>query len=410
MNYNEFAHDYLVGERQRKAVCRRLGVHESYRGDDAPANPAVQNLSTGIKLGHVSPREISVQKVFEATVTDSHNKLCGRELVNSWRRLRPDDRNRLSVYESGVSTAAFSNIMGQILFRTTMEEFEKPELIGMSMVETISSEFAHERIPGMTMLGDYAAAVKEGHDYPIVGLDEDWIITPETEKYGFIVPITREAIFYDRTGLLLRRAAQVGEYLAINREKRALDAICGITNTYQRKNRGYINTYGDSSGRGFDNLSASTPLVDYTSLKTLDDMFDNMVDPQDGEPIVLSRRQLLHPTALRSTVKRIQNAVEVRELTNSGDRETLVNGNQLQYDFEAKTNQYVKERTSSNSTWFYGDFPGAFAYVENWAPDTVQAPSNSHDEFHRDIAVQYKISERGVMAVKEPRKVIKATA
>ena len=56
--------------------------------------------------------------------------------------------------------------------------------------------------------------------YPNVGLGEDYIETPSTTKRGFIVPVTREAIFFDRTHLILQRAAEVGEVLGLNKEKR----------------------------------------------------------------------------------------------------------------------------------------------------------------------------------------------
>ncbi len=59
--------------------------------------------------------------------------------------------------------------------------------------------------------------------YPSLGFGEDYIETPSTSKRGFIVPVTREAIFFDRTNLVLSRAAEVGEVLGLNKEKRLLD-------------------------------------------------------------------------------------------------------------------------------------------------------------------------------------------
>ena len=52
----------------------------------------------------------------------------------------------------------------------------------------------------------------------------------------------------------------------------------------------------------------------------------------------------------------------------------------------------------------------AFAYMENWPISTIEAPANSHDEFHRDIVRQWRVSERGAAAVLEPRYMVKATA
>ncbi|MCR9120595.1 MAG: hypothetical protein NXI22_26980, partial [bacterium] len=73
------------------------------------------------------------------------------------------------------------------------------------------------------------------------------------------------------------------------------------------------------------------------------------------------------------------------------------------------SSQYVKQRTGSDTTWFIGEPKKAFKYMENWPITTVQAPANSHDEFHRDIVVQYKTSERGAPAVLDPRYMVKCT-
>jgi hypothetical protein len=69
--------------------------------------------------------------------------------------------------------------------------------------------------------------------YPSLGFGEDYIETPQTTKRGFIVPVTKEAIFFDRTNLILQRAAEVGEVLGLNKEKRLIDLLIGATNNYK---------------------------------------------------------------------------------------------------------------------------------------------------------------------------------
>ena len=78
--------------------------------------------------------------------------------------------------------------------------------------------------------------------YPHLGFGEDYIETPSTTKRGFIVPVTKEAIFFDRTHLVLSRAAEVGEMLGLNKEKRLIDLVIGVTNNYKWKGTTY-NTY-----------------------------------------------------------------------------------------------------------------------------------------------------------------------
>lgn len=74
-----------------------------------------------------------------------------------------------------------------------------------------------------------------GMPYPHVGFGEDYIETPSTAKHGLIVPVTKEAVFFDRTNLVLGRAAEVGEVLGLNKEKRLIDLVIGQVNNYKWK-------------------------------------------------------------------------------------------------------------------------------------------------------------------------------
>jgi hypothetical protein len=60
------------------------------------------------------------------------------------------------------------------------------------------------------------------------------------------VPVTKEAIFFDRTHLVLSRAAEVGEVLGLNKEKRLIDLVIGAKNNYKWKGTTF-NTYQTST-------------------------------------------------------------------------------------------------------------------------------------------------------------------
>ena len=70
-----------------------------------------------------------------------------------------------------------------------------------------------EKIPGVSRVAEDLDEVAPGMPYPNLGFGEDYVETPSTAKRGFIVPVTKEAIFFDRTHLILSRAAEVGEVL-----------------------------------------------------------------------------------------------------------------------------------------------------------------------------------------------------
>ena len=116
------------------------------------------------------------------------------------------------------------------------------------LVDTIPTRLDGERIPGIGRISDEVAEVRPGMPYPSLGFAEDYIDTPQTTKRGFIVPVTKEAIFFDRTHLILQRAAEVGEVLGLNKEKRLIDLLIGATNNYKWKGTAY-NTYSSTGTR-----------------------------------------------------------------------------------------------------------------------------------------------------------------
>lgn len=397
--FRNFKESFTRAERRRVMESKKRNINPRL-----VANQVEQDFCDALKSGDLSWDDFpSIRGIFESTVDG------GREMYQSWMGGSKERPVGVGIHESGVNLSSFSNIINQISFSRVMDEFNKPNLIGDSLVEVIPSDNEWEKLPGMGGIGDQAKAVNEGENYPIASLSEDFVITPETVKYGMIVPVTKEAILFDKTGLVLRRAGQVAEYLAINREKRILDVALGIIDVYNRKNRGVITTYGNDSGtHDFDNLAASNGLVDWTNVEAARLLFEDMTDPNDGEPVMIDAPKLIVPGALLDTAARIVSATEVREVSNTNT--TTISANPIAERPEVMSNPYVKLRSGSATTWFYGDPQKAFGYLQNWAAESVQAPTNSHLEFTQDIAVMNKISERGVAFVKDPRYMMKCTA
>lgn len=379
-----------------------------------------EDLWESLRAGEIDTlRECSIRACFEQFVEG------GRELVETFRPGYHASGRGINLLEAGdaITTTAFSNITGQIVYSEVLDIFDAPDFLASRVASTVPTQFSGEKIPGVSELGDVTEKIGEGQPYPRAGVSEQFIETPETDKHGVIVPVTKEAIFFDRTGVLIERANKVSESLAIRKEKRVLDTVLGITTSYRRNGTSAQATYANTHTEGdFDNLIASNGLSDWTNIEAALNAFDDITDPETGEPVMIRSRQLIVPTALLGTAARILEATQLEEHTSlgtdggSGSTRT-VGGNPLNsaafkrgHNWELLSSQYVKDRTSSTTTWFLGDFSGAFAYYENWPVSVVQAPPNSHDEFHRDIVSQFKVSERGTPVVKEPRKALKNTA
>ena len=312
-----------------------------------------------------------------------------------------------------VSTAAFSNITGQLVFNMVKEAYETAPLLHMELADTVKTTFLDgEKIPGIGPMGDNAEAIGEGKEYPMVGLNEEYIQTPATEKDGFIVPVTREAVIADRTGILMERAAETGRWLAINKEKKVLDTCLGVTNTYIR-NGTASNTF--LTAGSYINDKTGNALVDWTNIEQLELLFDAITSPNTGEPIMVHPDTIVVPTALYWTACRIVKATQIRFGDGASNSTASYSEVPLTMGYRARnikvlSSPYVKQRTNSSTKWFYGQPKKAFKYMEVWGIEQQTAPAMTYEDWHRDIVAQYKVSLRGIPAITDPRYMSRSAA
>lgn len=352
------------------------------------------------EVGGMQPSDFSLRKLFQSTVKDGYEAL---QML--------DPRNEIEATEA-VDSSFFSKITGQIIYSQIHSAYENEAFVFSRLIPSVPTPFLDgEKIPGMTGIGDESETVGEGQQYPEAGFSDEYTETPRTDKRGLIVSVTREAIFADRTGLILRRASSVGEWLGVNKEKRLVDVAIGATNNYKR-NGTSSNTYQTTTPWINDQ---SNQLVDWEDIEASWLLLRQMTDPNTGEPVMINGTQLVVGPAKSFTLDRILNATQVREVTNTSTT-TLSNNPITRMGLQAANSQYMTSRvesqlsvSASNSKlyWLHGDFAKAFAYMEAFPLTTTQAPTNATLAFDRDIVSRYKASERGVAAVLDPRYVVR---
>ncbi|MCA9239022.1 MAG: hypothetical protein KDA37_02430 [Planctomycetales bacterium] len=280
------------------------------------------------------------------------------------------------------------------------------------LVDTIPTRLDGEKIPGATRVADEVDEVGPGMPYPSLGFGEDYIETPATAKRGFIVPVTREAVFFDRTNLVLSRAAEVGEVLGLNKEKRLLDLLVGVTNNYVANGVAY-DTY--QSAAPWVNELAGNELVDWTNVDAAEQLFADMIDPATGEPVLLGATSVLVMPAYRHAAHRVFNAASI-VYAGAGSETSTTAANPLG-DYTVEESRLAYRRVVASGVaaadakkwWFLGDFRRAFAYMENWPITVTQSPVGSEADFTNDIVLRFKASERGAAAVLNPRYVVRCT-
>lgn len=361
------------------------------------------HMAESLEQKHLKPEDFSLKELAEAVVPD------GREWVRS---LDPRHQGSL-IAEAGdaVDSTAFSNITGQIVYTKIMEGYQSEAFVASQLIPNVPTRLRGEKIPGVANLREAVNPVNEGMPYESLGFGEDYIETPVTTKRGHIVPVTKEAVFFDRTNLVLDRASAVGQILGLNKEKRLLDLVIGATNNYKWKGASY-NTYQASSP--WSNVISGNELIDWTDVDAVEQLFADMIDPNTDEPVLIATNQVLVCPAYQHAANRVFKATEIRYTASGAPTQTLAANPLNGYQVASSRLMYRRiinsgvAATNAKKWWFAGDFSKAFAYMENWPITVVQAPTNSEAEFTQDVVARFKASEMGAAAVMNPRYVAKS--
>ena len=388
----------LLEARELKRQYELLGPDECKR-----------QLSEALREKHLRAEDFSIRDLFEGLVPD------GDRILKAWSNHKRHSQQVLEA-ANAVDTSAFTNITGQIIYNKILEGYENPALIWPDLFETLNTVFLdNERLPGIGGTGDVAEVVDQGQPYPTVGLNEEYVDFGPALKRGFILPITREIVIADRTGLLLQRSSEAGfNYLGINMEKRALDVVLtNITAGRYTRNGTATNTFLTSGG--YINDQSSNTLTSWRSLENAELLFDAITDPNTGEPIICAGEMVMVvPTALKMTALRILDVTDIGAVDNTAAATTVrqygpnpIRSGKMVHATGVKvvSSAYVKARTSSASKWFYGQPKRSFLKRTVWEIETEQAPSGAASEaqFTNDIWMRHKFSEMSMFGIQNPR-------
>lgn len=386
--------------------------------EDRTKGPAFveRHLTEAFASGQLAPEDFSIRDLFISTVKD------GREMVEhfspSAKRGGFSSNRELMEAADAVSSSHFANITGQLIYTTIMRQAQAEDYVFSRIVPSVQTQFSGEKIPGIANLADEAQVVKEGDEYPLAGFNEDWIETPQTVKRGNIVPVTKEAIFFDRTNLVLSTAGQVGLRLGANKEKRLIDAMIDENVTAHRyKWRGTSYATFQAS-TPWINIKTSNELVDWTDINEVEKLAANVTDPNTGEPMPLMLTDMVVTPELRATAYRVLSATQIAMqaggFATSGnlfrsDSPSPVGRHEYSASYNVVSSRLLAQRMATDTTWYLGRISEALVYMQNWPISVEQAGADSTKAFERDIVAQYKASEMGAAFVKEPRYLFKAT-
>ena len=389
-----------------------INLKEAFKSAKTPAEVrmAGTRIKEHIKAGKIKASEISLKNLAEATLGyEGLSALGSMGDVGEGQMLEG-----LKEAVDPVNLSAFTSITGELVINQGYEAYRQPEFIGDSLVTAESSREDKTREAGLSPIDDDVLIVKEGAEYPDTKFGEDYIDVPSSEKRGLKIGLTREMIFFDRTGKLVEMAQQIGEVLGRNKERRILQVVLGITNTFVRKGVAR-NTYVASADPRI-NLLPSTALVDWTTLDSVYQLFQNMGDDKVvADPISVVPNAILCCPVKEWSFNRILNATEVEHaasgITTKSKNPLSSKGiklhsniwvyNMLTTATTAKVAGAGLSATNAGGTFLIGDFKRAFRY-RTLFPFALESANHDKDAFERDVLMQWRVSERGVPYVYAP--------
>ncbi len=377
------------------------------------AADCANHLTTALEEGHVKPEDFSIRDLAESLVVNDDGTPVGREWVES---MGPHKRGGVQLREAvgAVDSTAFLDITGQIIYTRMMTEYQSEAFVATGLCDNVPTRLQGEKIPGMTGITDSTQEVAEGMPYPELGFGSDFIQTPVTTKRGHILSLTKEMMFFDRTGLVLRRAGQIGNILGVHKEKKLLDLLFGIVNNFKWRGTTY-NTYQTSAP--WINKISGNGIQDWTQVDAAEQLFANMLDPNTGEPITVDPTGIIHMPGRNHQFRRVIHATEIRVATpgfatTTNPSVTTTTNTVTPYQLYTSRLAYRRliasgvSASNAKDYWLLGNYKEAAAWMENWPITVVQAPNNSEAEFKQDIALRWKASEMGEAAMLDPRMLV----
>lgn len=282
-----------------------------------------ENINSLLESKELSPEDFSLRQLWEACVGPTHQTLPS--YAARQKSFITDVQQLSTLTEADLGTNLFQTVTGAVISRKVIESYNQVQgLIGDQLVSMEKSNVKNERVAGFTTLQE-PREVKEGMPYEEASFGDKYVTTTESKK-GRILSITEEAVHFDQTGELLRRASRLGEAARMERERTIVRGVMDAD--YSANLQGVYRPSGSltflfPSDGSLKNLigpdSTNTdfaidlPLVDWTTVgKVLRyhavTQADDRHAPESGMPIPWNPRILLVPKALELTALRIVNA------------------------------------------------------------------------------------------------------
>jgi hypothetical protein len=277
-----------------------------------------------------------------------------------------------------LTSSAFPVIAGEIISKVMIDAYTVFPKVGDSLVRTVPSRLKESKIAGWKAIG-IIKQVHERESYSQVTPPDEKYVRIANEKFGGLLDLTKEAIFFDQTGELIDRARMLGEEGARFREEKIMNCVTDtLSKSYD---------LGELYSSGNGNLKTSNPL----GTSGWQNVHVSLLEKKDEEnkPIWVmgDRPVMVIPANLWPTAEKL-----VRN--ERGDLGTAnLDVNLARNMFDIIVNPYL---ASGSTTWWYGGFKRQFRWEEIWPLETYsRVGQDTEDGFNKDVIQQFKVSFYG---------------
>lgn len=367
---------------------------------------------------------------FRKAFNPENNMLSARQTLLSSFVESQNPGDRAALFEStgvGLDPSGFQNINAYTILTSglmeikVLEAFQNPAYIADTIMPSEATKLNGQKVIGLNPLyTDSIMRRQPGQTHARTGFGERWIQTPETRENALAIDVTKEVIFFDRTGDLLNNAKEIGDILAYNREVEMLDVILGITNTNIFNWKGtYYNTYDTSTRLGQTNGNDITnDMQDWTAFQTAWLTLSRFTDPDTSRRILINPNKVIVSPGKIKTAEMILGSTRTERRYGSGATtpQTTSNplyvgevpGNPFAGQYELVTSPIIEDRwvngnsdsvTTATGRWIMLDTSKAFKYMVNYPLQVVSASPQSYSMVDKGIAMSFFAHERGIPSV-----------
>ena len=286
-----------------------------------------------------------------------------------------------------IASSAFPTIAGEIISSVIIQAYQGFPKNGDKLVRTVPTRLKTSQIVGWKAIGK-VEQVNERQPYGQVTPPDEKTVTIQNKKYGGLMDLTKEAVFFDQTGELIDRARGLGEEGARFREEIIMNTVCDVNGT--SLSGGILYSGGNS------NLLTSNPLGT-TGWENAHVELMSKVDDATGKPIWVfgDRPIMIVPTGLFPLSWKLQQNEYGPQGTANLDR------NMAQNMFDVVVNPYL---TKASTDWWYGGFVRQFRWEEVWPLEVfTRVGQDTEEGFKQDVIQQFKVSFYGGCGAQDTR-------